>query len=470
MTQFDSYGNVIAQTPAGEERSAGAPINMAGFPLRNAGSIGWSDPLTVTGITNNRLSLTTHSNVLLDIPGGATITDIEAPRDAVGILLIVNRNLTAPVFQHNAGLQLYAGQNLSLQNGAAVLLVQTEQNLWREVSRSSPLNLDQFIANVEAATAAANTAAAAATAAADPAVTSIGSLTYAAGDLILATGPDAFAVSPTTLYGRGFWSLADAAAGRTHLGLVVGTDVQAFDADLTQIAALTSAANMVPYATGPGTWAMTGLSPYGRSLIDDATAGDALTTLGVSAFIKTLLDDADAAAARATLAIPSGGLVLINRTVVSAAVATVDVIFDATKYDQIDVMLDGMIPGTATVQLQMRLGDATAGAFDATDYGYNYLYSSGTTVGAGSSESLGIVPIHAYNQPAVGPGYSGCLSILGPGTTAPTRLVASGGMGIQQTNTKGQSNLAKTHGSFRLFFSAGNVLAGTITTWGRVKS
>jgi hypothetical protein len=63
----------------------------------------------------------------------------------------------------------------------------------------------------------------------------------------------------------------------------LGSNKQASDATLSALAALSVAANQIIYSTGPDAFAMTGLSAFIRTLLDDADAAAARTTLGAAA-------------------------------------------------------------------------------------------------------------------------------------------------------------------------------------------
>ena len=114
----------------------------------------------------------------------------------------------------------------------------------------------------------------------DATLTSLALLGTAADKMAYTTGVDTWAETAITAFGRSLVDDADAGTARTTLGLAIGTNVQAYDAFLTSIALLGTAADKMIYTTGVDTAAETALTAFARTILDDANAAAALTTLG----------------------------------------------------------------------------------------------------------------------------------------------------------------------------------------------
>lgn len=221
-----------------------------------------------------------------------------------------------------------------------------------------------------------------------------------------------------------------AAAARTNLGLVIGTDVQAHDAELAALAGLTSAADRLPYFTGSGTAALATFTSFGRTLVDDADAATARTTLGLGTVAtESTVPVAKGGTGSTTAAAARTALGLVIGTDVQAHDADLDAIAALAKTDGNFIVGNGtawVVESGATARTSLGLGSiATQSASSVSISGGSISGitdlavadgGTGASTAAGARTALGLVigtDVQAYDA---------TLTALAGLTTAADRL------------------------------------------------
>lgn len=116
-----------------------------------------------------------------------------------------------------------------------------------------------------------------------------GKTSIASGTFWYASALDTLSEATLTAFGRSLLDDADEATFKATVNLEIGTDVQAYDAELAALAGLTFADDYMIIGTGAGTVGTISCTVFAQGLLDDATAGDARSTIGLGSVENTAL-------------------------------------------------------------------------------------------------------------------------------------------------------------------------------------
>lgn len=304
------------------------------------------------------------------------------------------------------------------------------------------------------------------------------------------------AARPLSAGGTGATS---ASAARTALGLVIGTNVQAYDADLAAIAALAdpNADRILFWDDSAGAYAYltagTNLTITGTTLsADTQTPADGSITFAKLAAAAVVTESETIASNDNDTTIPTSAAVkayadtrgpTLLATLTGAASATLDTAaFNNAVYSRYRAVLQGVIPATDGVSLMVRFSTNGGASYPAGATAYDHV-TLGRNAGGGNtnanSTGADAVYVAGTSPDLIGnaageDGVSGEIVIYNAASATLETVMTwqltyhtTSGERFTVTGSGGQTSAADTD-AIRFLFSSGNITSGTIKLWGEV--